>query len=254
MRISLIFFTSLFFSPLAFAETDNGEWHIGIGDPTLFGWLTVIFYGCAAYFSLKQYRQLQQTIGDAKFWLYLAILLMLLGFNKQLDLQTLFTQLLRSHAIANEWYEKRRMLQSAFIVFLGVAMMVTLLSLRVLLAKSWQQYKLAWMGIILLCTFVLMRAASFHNFDGLINANLFGLRMNVILEVGTLSVIIIAALKSYQFGEGERGSVSKYLKIQSDEDTVQCPKCAFPPISKAVDRRRFKCKQCGHQYTVIIST
>lgn len=256
MRIFVIFFTGLFFSAFVFAETVNGQWHAGIGDPTLFGWLTVAFYACATYFSFKQYQRLKSAQASSNFWLYLAVMLLLLGINKQLDLQSLFTELLRSHAVANGWYEQRRVWQSIFIVVLGVGMLTTLLSLRVWLAKSWHQYKLAWFGVIMLCTFVLMRAASFHHFDMLINVSFLGLRANVLFEMGALVFIIIAAVKTYPlegfFEEGVVEAESRYVELQTDEVAVQCPECDFPAISMAAEGRRFKCKKCGHKYTTII--
>ena len=43
-----------------------------------------------------------------------------LGVNKQLDLQTLFTQLARDLAMAQGWYEERRRYQVAFIIAIGL--------------------------------------------------------------------------------------------------------------------------------------
>lgn len=243
------------FSTFAFAETVDGQWHAGIGDPTVFGWLTVVFYIVASYVCFKQYRQLQQAGVATKFWLYLAIMLLLLGINKQLDLQSLFTQVLRSHALANGWYAQRGVFQAVFIVLLGVGLLAALLSLRLLLSKSWHQYKLAWLGSTLLCTFVLMRAASFHNFDSLINVTFFGLRVNVALELGTIVVIMVAALKQYNVDDALQVAASnrQYVEMQTDQDLLECPACTFQPSSKPVDGRRFKCKECGHKYTVFIT-
>lgn len=252
----------VFFSPFAFAQTVDGQWHAGIGDPTLFGWITVVLYITAAFLSFKQYQQLKQTEAASLFWLYLAITLLLLSINKQLDLQTLLTQVLREHAFANGWYEQRRLLQSVFIVFLSLGMLMVLITLRVFLATSWRQFKHAWIGALLLCAFVLIRAASFHHFDLLIGEHFLGLRVNVVLEVSALMVIIIAALRRYDMehilGEAKsRGAGTKimdYLEVRSEEDLVACPKCTSPPIAKSVHGRLFKCKKCGHKFTLFIAT
>ena len=45
------------------------------------------------------------------FWMGLAALLVFLGFNKQLDLQTAFTFLAKDFAKATGWYENRRIVQ-----------------------------------------------------------------------------------------------------------------------------------------------
>jgi len=160
-----------FFSNPLFAKTVEGHWHAGIGDPTIYGWITVVFYLLASYLSFRQYRRLKPVRMSAQFWFFLALILLLFALNKQLDLQSLFTQVMRDHALAHGWYENRGALQSTFIIFLGLSFLAALLSLRVFLAKAWRHYRLAWVGIVLLSTFVLMRAASFHHFDGLKGRN-----------------------------------------------------------------------------------
>lgn len=259
MRV-VIFFVFFFFSALSFARTTDDGWYVGIGDPTVLGWLTVVFYLVAMYLSFKQFRQLKAIGGVSKFWLYLAVMLLLLSINKQLDLQTLLTQTLREHALANGWYAQRRFLQAFFILFLGLGMLLTLFSLRVLLAKSWRQYKLAWVGVLLLCGFVLMRAASFHHFDLFIDKQLLGVRINVVLEIGALAIIIVAALKHYDVQLMEGGAMQAkvgaktYVEIESEHDLVICPQCYSTPASSPAHGRLFKCKQCGHQYTLFITS
>lgn len=259
MHVVVVFFALLFFSVLSFARTADDRWHIGIGDPTVFGWLTVVVYLAAMYLSFKQFRQLRIVGVLSNFWLSLSVMLLLLSINKQLDLQTLLTQTLRDHAFAHGWYAQRRFLQAFFILFLGLGILLTLFSLRMLLAKSWQQYKLAWVGILLLCGFVFMRAASFHHFDFLIGTQVLGVNVNVILEIGALAIIIAAALKHYdvQFPESDTGKAKTdgkdYIEIESAHDLVMCPQCSSSPASSPVHGRVFKCRQCGHQYTLFIA-
>ncbi|MDP1659977.1 MAG: hypothetical protein Q8L73_11605, partial [Methylotenera sp.] len=114
--------------------------------------------------------------------------------NKQLDLQSWLTQIVKDMALANGWYEHRRPLQTAFIAILGLTMMFTLTVLRIFLANSWQEHKLTWVGIVLLSTFILMRAASFHHLDIFIKHHILGLRINVILEIGAILIIILSTL------------------------------------------------------------
>jgi hypothetical protein len=62
------------------------------------------------------------------------------------------------------------------------------------LAESWHRHKITWVGIELLCAFVLMRAASFHHMDVFINHHWLGVRFNVLLEIGAIIVVIVGAL------------------------------------------------------------
>lgn len=179
------------------AATVNGRWHAGIGDPTIFGWITVGCYFFAVVICANKALNLKSAGEGYRFWLCLALFLLLLGINKQLDLQTWFTQTLRDSAHAHGWYEARRSLQALFIFGLAVGILVSLVSIRRFLAASWHRHKIAWIGVELLCAFVLMRAASFHHMDVFINHHWFGVRFNVLLEVGAILVIIVGALKEH---------------------------------------------------------
>jgi hypothetical protein len=181
-------------STVIYAATDNGRWHAGIGDPTIHGWLTVVFYIIATCISANKAITLKKLGHGYRFWLLVTLFLLLLGINKQLDLQTWFTQTLRDNAYAYGWYENRRIYQSLFIFMLAVTTLVSLVSIRRFLADSWHRHKVTWVGIELLCAFVLMRAASFHHMDVFINHHWLGVRFNVLLEIGAIIVVILGAL------------------------------------------------------------
>ena len=92
----------------------DGRWEAGIGDPTVVGWITVVAYGVSAALSLRCARR--TAIGlEHWFWVGAAVALVLLGFNKQLDLQTLVTQIGRDMAMREGWYAERRVAQAAFV-------------------------------------------------------------------------------------------------------------------------------------------
>src|SRR5438046_291829 len=109
---------------LAFTEADH--WQLGIGDPTFMGWLTVVAYFSAAplcWMAGRSDRRAHPQSGYSThpmIWFGLAILLTLLGFNKQLDLQTWFTLSLKSVARAEGWYEDRQVFQVLFIVAIAM--------------------------------------------------------------------------------------------------------------------------------------
>ena len=58
--------------------------------------------------------------GSPVFWLTLALLLLFLGINKQLDLQTLLNDIGRRKARAEGWYGNRRYYQTMFIAAVTV--------------------------------------------------------------------------------------------------------------------------------------
>lgn len=191
-RLIAIFLTLL--SPVVLAATENGRWHLGIGDPTIHGWITVVFYIAATCICLNKTIALKKMGDGYRFWLCVTIFLLLLGINKQLDLQTWFTQALRDNAYTYGWYEDRRLYQALFIFLLAITTLISLISIRRLLADSWHRHKVTWIGVELLCAFILMRAASFHHMDVFINHHWFGVKFNVLLEIGAIVVVIVGAI------------------------------------------------------------
>jgi hypothetical protein len=111
----------------------DGRWHPDIGDPTLGGWITVIAYFGTALLAYRALRFHSRNFGSKSastnaqalvgFWLLITGALVLLGINKQLDLQSWFTEVGRDLARAQGWYEGRRSVQALFVaalVFLGL--------------------------------------------------------------------------------------------------------------------------------------
>jgi hypothetical protein len=174
----------------------TSRWHVGIGDPTVIGWVTVVAYAaaCLLCFMCKKY-----STGDyyskqeAKFWLTLTIILALLCINKQLDLQSLLTQIGRDLANSEGWYQNRRIVQAGFITSLIIAAAGTLLWLFITVQELCVEIKCAALGIVALSAFVVIRAASFHNMDAWIHTRWLGAQMNWIMELGGIALIGVPA-------------------------------------------------------------
>jgi uncharacterized membrane protein (UPF0136 family) len=121
------------------------------------------------------------------------VALVLLGINKQLDLQSALTEMGRIWANRQGWYEDRSQIQMAFIT--GIALMgLTLFAAT--LHVIWGAPKstfLALIGSTFLMVFIVIRAASFHHVDAMLGHSLSGLRLNWLLEMGALLVIFASA-------------------------------------------------------------
>jgi len=184
-----------------FAEVVDGNWRPGIGDPTVLGWLTVAAYLFAAVAcGWAAWREPSSPRGrlarPVAFWLVLAILLTLLGINKQLDLQSLLTVLARRMLTGRGLYEQRRTYQVAFI---GCVALVSLGSLVAFLWFSRHELRSRWLalvGMVFILGFVVIRAASFHHVDALLASELGGLKWNWIFEIGGVLVVSVAALRA----------------------------------------------------------
>ena len=114
-----------------------------------------------------------------------------LGFNKQLDLQTLFSQIGRYFAHVGGWYDQRQTVQFLFITGLCGIAGIAAFALLWIFRKLATEIRIASVGLCILVAFIVIRAASFHHVDRFLGEHLIGLRWNSILELG--SIIIIAA-------------------------------------------------------------
>lgn len=240
-------------SSLAFAVIEDGHWHAGIGDPTTLGWVIVAAYFLASARCIYKAIISKKFGGNYHFWIYLAVFLLLLGINKQLDLQSWFTQVMKDAAQNQGWYAHKKPLQFVFIAFLGAGMLITLIGLRLYLANAWRNYKLTWVGIVLLCTFVLMRAASFNHIDTIINYQVLGTRLNVILEISAILLIVLGTFFNKKYSNllnADTISVKDYVNIAAEGDIVKCPQCGTQPLAKTIDGRVFKCRSCNFNYSV----
>lgn len=173
------------------------NWSPGIGDPSAMGWVTVFLYLMTAvdcWFLSRKLRRIPDiSPGEIRIWLCLAIVFFALGINKQLDLQSALTEVGRVLAREQGWYELRKSIQIYCVIGIAVA---GVFALALLARWSRGGSAAAWCalgGSIVLFTFILMRAASFHHFDQFIGQHMFGLRWNWILEIGGILIVLLAS-------------------------------------------------------------
>lgn len=174
-------------------QTADGRWAPGIGDPTPLGWLTVAAYLAAAWLcaraSLAGEPPGAREARAVWAWRALACMLVVLGINKQLDLQSLLTVTARDLALRDGWYERRRPIQVWFIRAVVVASLVVVGTVGVWLRRHLREFALAGTGAAFIATFVLVRASSFHKVDAFLHGAAAGFRMNWILELGGIACI-----------------------------------------------------------------
>lgn len=170
------------------------------GDPGIVPWIITLVYFVAAGLCIWAGRaEKARSIGRARrwhapaFWFVLGGLLIALGFNKQLDLQSDLTQVGREMARSEGWYEHRRVIQAIFVVLFAAGAVAAVAGAIWFLRDLWTRYRLAFVGIIYLCAFVIIRAASFHHIDTLLYHTGLGGLVNTTLELGGNVLIAVAA-------------------------------------------------------------
>jgi hypothetical protein len=180
-------------------------WQPGIGDPTLLGWLSVAAYIAAAILSFRAYRLAAAPVPltrkgillsrvQRSFWLVTTVVLVALGINKQLDLQSLFTAIGRTLARHEGWYRNRRSIQLIFIICVAFSGALVSAGALWFYRRGGAWVHLAQLGLITLCTFVIIRAASFHHIDAMLGKKFWVFNLNHILELGGIGVVAVAAL------------------------------------------------------------
>ena len=179
---------------LLFAATTDDGWRSGIGDPTFMGWLTVAAYFIVAGLCWRAYRvdkppSMFQPRSITRIWLGLGLLFIALGINKQLDLQSLFTQIGRSIARQEGWYGNRREVQSIFIATLALGGALAIVWLFWMTRNALRTYGLALVGALFTVTFIIIRAASFHRIDEMLGWSYLGVEMNWVLELSGIACV-----------------------------------------------------------------
>lgn len=151
------------------------------GDPTFLGWFTFAAYLVAAVLAWRAWRVCRSNAlllrnRDARearrqhrlaiWWLGMAVLMTLLGLNKELDLQRLVGEWGKAAALSQGWYEDRRTVQRAFIALLLLLSTASVAAALIALRDVWGRIALPFAGLALILAYVLTRAAAIHVLRG----------------------------------------------------------------------------------------
>jgi hypothetical protein len=146
-----------------------------VGDPTVLGWTTFVLYLLASVCSLRcgfTDGKLENRSEVGQVWRVQAGVLLLLGLNKQLDLQTPLIQFGKRLALSWGWYEYRSVIEIAF--FAGLAVLIGLVVMRhAQAARSFaRKHPLAASGDVLVGAYILIRTIYMDHLDGIMGFSL----------------------------------------------------------------------------------
>jgi len=174
-------------------------WAILVHDRGSLAWIVVAAYAVGA---LLAFAAAGSSSGrERTFWIGTAFAMILLGINKQLDLQTDLTTIARAAALSEGWYGDRSDAQGAFILLIALVAAAFGFLLWIWLRKTAATVKAAAAGLIVLFAFILVRAASFHHIDYWVTISIAGLRSGWWLELLGIAIIACAA-GAYRFRNG----------------------------------------------------
>lgn len=184
----------------------KGQWKPGIGDPSILGWATTIGYfiaaGLCVWYALLV-RKANDPDGNVHrpssfrpssyvFWWSLTVFMLLMGLNKQLDLQILVLQIARKMSEEQGWFAERDVVRKWIILGFAFIGLVLIAWLGWTGRRVWRRYILAVAGIALLIFFVLVRASG--NRLMIMGYRLGHFPMYNILEVSGILCIGISAV------------------------------------------------------------
>ena len=173
----------------------NGEWHPGINDPTVAGWVIAAEYlvGAAAC-GMNAAWSVQSA--SRRFWITLSSAMLLLGINKQLDFQTFVWLEGRKIARYQGWYEDRIWAQGALTIAIALSGIVFLYLLVRLSRYERSEARVTMLGMVLLCVFVLVRSISYHPVDQFFGTVYGGWKLHRIVEMAGVCTVLASALLS----------------------------------------------------------
>ena len=151
---------------LAVIQEQEEYWNLGIGDPTLIGWLTVAAYLVASFLCIycalrvSRFPFFSQSVQLPWLWWSLAIILLLLGLNKQLDIQSWFRITGKEVIKTQGWYQHRMTIYMGVATILFTSILTILVFLGRAIQSLWQKYWLILFGIVLLSSYILATGSS----------------------------------------------------------------------------------------------
>lgn len=129
-----------------------------------------------------------------RFWILIMLFLLLLGLNKQFDLQSLFTIAAKCLARSDGWYANRRTYQAIFITAMAAFFLIFTISAVWYFRNNLASNLFAIIGILFLLFFTVARASSFHYLDLILNHRMMGIKINWVLELSGIFLISLQAI------------------------------------------------------------
>jgi hypothetical protein len=168
-------------------------WSPGIGAALATAALYFITAWRCCVVARAQGRLARTTEREYLAWWVVAIVFLVLGINRQFDLESVLTRLGRS-LLYHGWTEYKFAIQVGFIgVALGICTLMSLV-LFVLFRGAHPAARLALLGAVLVVGFVAVRTSSLHDIDQFIDTRFLKLRWNWILETGCILLVLTASV------------------------------------------------------------
>jgi hypothetical protein len=125
-----------------------GGWQPSFHDDHFIGWLTTgSYFGCAIMAALfATFLHGMEEKRARNLWCIISLIMVLLGINKQLALQMLFIGMGKQIALAQGWYDHRRIVQFSFVIIFTMIFTAAFLRFTRAYRDLFRQYALTFWG------------------------------------------------------------------------------------------------------------
>lgn len=177
-----------------------GHWQPKIGDPSFVGWFTVVSYYLCAALGLAHLLQGRARIDkvDARFRTSLTGIVAVLGITKHFNLPGAVTEVGRIVANSISGYEFRRWPQAVVLLLITISVIlgVRWATRHPWFSEIWKRRAPEMICLAYLCGLVVLRAVSLHQVGALLGAEVFGVRVNWIVELsGIYALMVIVVIR-----------------------------------------------------------
>jgi len=186
----------------------HGGWVLGANDPGPWGWGITVAYLLAAGLCFlagwkAHWKRTPSALSAAIFWRIVAAILLLLGINKQIDLQTPVLHAVRHAAKAGGFYSARRVIQWSVIGSAAVLGAVVLARAARGMKRDPRSAVPVVAGLSFLLIYVVIRASPLRNIDSILGLDVSWIPdKKHMLEMSGIVMVACAALLGFARSEG----------------------------------------------------
>lgn len=191
------------------------DWQPGVGDPEALAWVIAGFYLVAWAACLLCWVKRRRLIEPDRvcrfgwYWLLLSGIMLVLGINKQWDLQVVVYELARNFAIDQAWFDARRGLIWGFSIVLALVSLAGLVGLFLLVRGQWGRVWLGGLGLAVLVLFGLQRVVSILIVKLPLGRGVIGpVRGNHVFEMAGIALVVAGAVLNLRRGKTAGQSAS----------------------------------------------
>lgn len=177
----------------------TGYWKTYRGDYSLSGWIITFFYAvCCLSLIIFFLRTSFVTLLDQLFWFGIFGVIVFVSINKQLDLQMLITDVMRTALKEYQLYETRKPFQIRIISLFATLGVGTISFVMYLFRKSHKSMFVALGGIGTIFSFLVLRLISYHKIEALLVQNVGIFTVFDCFEIVGIWMVILSLIWYYK--------------------------------------------------------